>query len=200
MRIALFYCLSAHLLCFSQKVKLEKNQAAPSIIAEDIYGKKLDLTSLQGSKKVLISFHRYASCPICNFKIRELVKHYDNLSKSGVEIIVFIESSKDKILAAYKNLEIPFYVIADPENKYYKLYGVRKNTLKIVSGVLNKNTRKMLRENWHTEGERGGEGYTNRMGADFIIDLNGNIEDVQYARFLGDGMNIERVKNCVVRQ
>lgn len=182
-----------------QSKKLKINTKAPNIIIEDIFEKKMDLAALNGTKKVLITFHRYASCPICNFKLKELVKHYKELSAAGLEIVMFIESSKPKILQSIKGLEIPFYLVSDPENIYYKKYGVKRNTLKLVTGMLNKNTRKMLRENWHVEGKREGEGFNNRMGADFIIDLNGNIEDLQYDRYFGDGMDITRVKNLVVK-
>ncbi len=184
---------------FSQNKKLEINTKAPNIIIEDVFEKKLDLAALNGTKKVLITFHRYASCPICNFKLKELIKNYQELKAAGLEIVMFIESSKPKILQATKGLEIPFYLISDVDNVYYKKYGVKRNTIKMITGLLNKKTRKMLRENWHVEGKREGEGYSNRMGADFVIDLNGNIEDLQYGRYFGDGIDINRVKNLVVK-
>lgn len=183
-----------------QSKKLLKNTKAPNIIATDITGKKVNLTEFSGSKKVLITFHRYASCPICNFKIRELIKNYKDLSENGMEVVMFIESSKEKILQATKNLVIPFYIIPDPKSEYYKIYGVKRNSLSAVTGILNKNTRKMLRENWKNDGSRGkDDGYYNRMGADFVVDLNGNIEDLHYGKFLGDGLDIQMVKNMVVK-
>lgn len=197
--LSLFFFVSIMLV--AQSKKLQKNAKAPNIIATDISDKKINLTEFAGAKKVLITFHRYASCPICNFKIRELIKNYKDLATNGMEIVMFIESSKEKILQSTKGLEIPFYVIPDPKSEYYKIYGVKRNSVTAITGFLNKKTRKMLRENWHTEGERGkDDGYFNRMGADFVVDLNGNIEDLYYGKFLGDGMDIQRVKNMVVKQ
>lgn len=56
--------------------RLQANDRAPEFVARDFLGAPVDLQPLRGHK-VMLSFYRYASCPLCNLRMRDLIRGYD---------------------------------------------------------------------------------------------------------------------------
>jgi len=99
---------------------LIKNKPAPSIVANSINDEQIDLSRLHG-KKVLIKFHRFSGCPVAQNQIHELIERQNELNAAGIETIVFLHSTKKKILSNFK--ETPgLHIIPDRQKKFYKLY------------------------------------------------------------------------------
>jgi peroxiredoxin Q/BCP len=115
-------------------MKLKKGQVAPDFDILDIEGKKIKLSDYK-DKKLLICFFRYAGCPFCNLLLHNLIVRYPKLNESGLEIIVFIQSPKESIIertVQKQHLKSPFPLIADPDQKVYKLYGVEPSLSKFA--------------------------------------------------------------------
>ena len=53
-----------------------------------INGSNFSLSSLKG-KKVLLTFYRFARCPMCNLRINEILKRYDELGKNFTMVGIF---------------------------------------------------------------------------------------------------------------
>ena len=51
--------------------KLKKGAQAPNFRATNYLGDGINLNDLRG-KKILLSFHVFASCPFCNLRVNEL--------------------------------------------------------------------------------------------------------------------------------
>ena len=101
-------------------MKINIGDILEEITLPNINGSNFSLSSLKG-KKVLLTFYRFARCPMCNLRINEILKRYDELGKKISEL------TKDKYLRlklgnqAYKNL------------KYYNNFeNIYKNWEKII--------------------------------------------------------------------
>ncbi len=68
--------------------KLNVGDSLPSLILVDAFGDTTFTDNLIGHK-ILITFNRYVSCPLCNFRTHELLENYDSLNKQGLIFISF---------------------------------------------------------------------------------------------------------------
>jgi peroxiredoxin len=99
---------------------LLKNQLAPEFVANSINEEQIDLYAFRG-KKVLLKFHRFSGCPVARNQIDEFMKHQKELNAAGIETILFLHNSKDKVGSLLH--EVPgLHIIADRQKKIYKLF------------------------------------------------------------------------------
>ena len=76
-------------LTFAQN-KFKPGDQLPELVLSPVYGDSIRTSQLKG-KKILITFNRYVSCPLCNFRTHELLEHYDTLKLNGLVIISIYE-------------------------------------------------------------------------------------------------------------
>lgn len=110
--------------------RLEPGQKAPDFTATDVSGHKVALKNYKDSY-VLLVFLRYSGCPFCNLAIHRLAMEYKQLRENDCEVIAFIQSSKENIETNIYNrhaLKPQYPIIADPDMKIYKKYGVTKTS------------------------------------------------------------------------
>jgi len=70
---------------------------------------------------VLIKFHRFSGCPVAQNQIHELIERQNELNTAGIETIVFMHSSKEKILSNFK--ETPGYIsLLTRQKTFFRLY------------------------------------------------------------------------------
>lgn len=169
---------------------LLKNQVAPEFAASSINGDKIDLQEFQG-KKVLLKFHRFSGCPVARSQIRDFTKRQKELYEAGVETIVFLHNSNDKVTSIFQ--ELPgLHIIADKQRKIYKLF---QSEFK-VSQLFSFNS-------WMATFKAFFRGYFplfNRfqvsivgIPSDFLIDEKGFIRELNYGRHFGDSWTASQV-------
>lgn len=99
---------------------LKKEQPAPEILANSVNDELVSLNALKG-KKVLVKFHRFSGCPVCQYQIHELIKQQHELNAAGIETILFMHSSKNKILANFNEVK-GLHIIPDKQKAFYMKY------------------------------------------------------------------------------
>ena len=67
-------------------------EKAPVFDAIDINGRPVRLTTLRG-RPLMLSFHRFSSCPFCNLRIHQLKTRYTQLHGQGLEVVTVFEST-----------------------------------------------------------------------------------------------------------
>ncbi len=72
-----------------------------------------------------LQFRRFAGCPVCNLHLRTFVRRHDELTKAGVREVVFFHSDPDELRKHAADL--PFHVIADPDKRHYREFGVESS-------------------------------------------------------------------------
>lgn len=178
--------------------RLAPGERAPIFQATDLQGQTIDLANMHGDT-ILLSFFRYASCPLCNLRVRELIQEHDRLAAIGVSVLAIFQSPAERILQYVGRQKPPFPIIPDPQIKLYQLYGLEsswKGFFRAWSIGLPKVIRAVI-GNRFLPGTV--EGDLNRIPADFLINAQGLLIDVHYGLDIGDHIPLSRVINRVDR-
>ena len=62
-------------------MRLKALSKAPCFQTIDTQGRQISLGQKR-TKPLFLAFFRYASCPLCNLRISELIRNYDELQKT----------------------------------------------------------------------------------------------------------------------
>jgi len=185
------------LLSFGQKI--HQGDKIPELVLSPVFGDSIRISELKG-KKILVTFNRYVSCPLCNFRTHELLAVYDTLKQNGLVIISVYESTKELLSEYTQKEDVPFFMIADPGEKLYRLFRVQKSWWKSFAGIFKDYKRKHSggKKLFKSTYER--DGSINRIGADFLIDGNGIIQTAYYGKFVGDHLPVEDIIKWVLKR
>lgn len=159
-------------------------------MARDFLGAPVDLHPLRGHK-VMLSFYRYASCPLCNLRMRDLIRGYDAWAEQGLRMIAVFQSPASSIATHVGRQDAPFPIVADPTMELYRRYHVEQRwTAMFKPSVFMTAVRAMK------AGMRPGrmEGPANRVPADFLIREDGVIEVAYYGADVGDHLPVEQLE------
>ncbi len=173
-------------------MRIKEGQKAKDFTVKDIYGNEISLKDYK-EKKLLLSFFRYASCPLCNLRVNQLTTIFPTLDSKGLQILAFFESPKESILKYVGTQDTPFPIIADPERIVYKLYGVEKSLLGYILGGISLKMLKALRMGYKIEGA---EGQKTLLPADFLID-NLTVKRAYYSKRISDHLPIEELTELI---
>ncbi len=177
--------------------KLEKGDKAPTFTMETINGESLDLDNLnKEGKTVFISFLRYAGCPVCNLRVHELSKQYEDLMARNIQMIVVFESSKETLLEYTKDADSPFPIVSDEDNVFYDSFGVKKSFGKVLKTAFNKDAKSKMKKGKELYGDKEykRDGALTRITADFVINTKGIIETAYYGTYIGDHLDLDSLK------
>lgn len=112
---------------------MEVGQCLPRIILPAIDGSEFDSKSLKG-KKYLITFFRFATCPLCKLRVAQLAKLKAELV-GNCEVVTIFESEIEH-LKKHANKQIAIFpILADYNRQYYELFGVKKSLLGLFRGI-----------------------------------------------------------------
>ncbi|MBC8323643.1 MAG: AhpC/TSA family protein [Candidatus Marinimicrobia bacterium] len=167
--------------------RLGINEKAPDFFIKDIFGVEHSMAKYKGQKWML-SFFRYASCPACNLRVRELIQVYDELQGKGLSILSVFESPKESILKYVGKNELPFPIIPDPERELYKLYGIESSWIKYILGA--PTVMKAILKGIFP-GKM--EGDLAILPADFLINEDGTIHTAYYGKNIGDHLDFQHI-------
>jgi peroxiredoxin len=169
-------------------MKMKEGSKAHNFSVIDLSNKKISLEDYR-NEKILLSFYRYASCPLCNLRISQIIGKYDELNKKGLKIIAFFQSSRDSMIQYVGKQDVPFPLIPDPKREVYKLYGIEKSWIKYILGGMTGKMRK-ARKLGYKIGKM--EGQLNLVPADFLIE-NLTIKRAYYGKNIGDHIPFEEI-------
>ena len=181
----------------SENLIVELNVAAPAFNLIDIFDRTIDLRNYKG-KKVFIGFFRHAGCPFCNLRVHNLMKIRGKLLEMNMEMIFFFESKKDLMLQSIFHKEVsPVPLIADPEKKWYSIYGIENSPLKssmshLTSFIQTAISAKRKKLPIHLMAS--GESFST-IPAEFLLDENLVIRKIHYAP-----RNVGRIAIKVIEQ
>lgn len=178
-------------------MRLKPGQPAPIFIGRDMYERTVSLAQYQG-RKVLLSFHRAAVCPLCNLRLRYLIDRYDTYRRQGLEIIAFFESSPERARHYLERQRPPFPIIPDLGREVYSLYGLESSLLGTAKAMLTR--RPMYRDaaRYHIGGNLWQniihmDGMMGRRPADFLVNGDLRIQVAYYGRDAGDFMPFKEI-------
>ena len=174
-------------------MRLENGKAAVNFSSHDIGGRTISLTDYT-DKYLLLSFYRFASCPFCNLRVHEMSQRYAELHARGLEMVAVFQSPADKILKYAGSVQRPFPIIADPDRRLYRAYGVETSWAGLARAVVTRFP-DLLRAVF-AEGFLPGtiEGEIQRLPADFLIGPDSRVLHAYYGRDIGDHMPLQYIE------
>jgi len=179
-------------------MRLKENEMAPYFCVQDMNGKDFDLATPR-DKPLLIAFFRYASCPLCNLRVHELIENYDDLSEK-LEIILIFQSPKDKIEKYVGKQDIPYPLLPNPSKNLYYLYGVENSWLGFAKAWTLQIKRVFLAvvKNGYLPGSI--EGEIHRIPADFIVDTDNKVLKAFYGKDIGDHLPLSEIYEVLAHE
>lgn len=175
-------------------MKLRAGNKAKHFSITDVFGNVINTTEYK-NKKILLSFYRYQSCPLCNLRINKIIQKYPLYKENNLEIISFFQSPKESMLEFMDKQDCPFPIIADPEKKMYKQYGIESSFLKLLIGLANWKSSKEAFQKGFYPGKV--EGDMKTVPADFLIDENFTIRKAFYGSHIGDHIPFEDIEKFI---
>lgn len=164
-------------------------QLAPGFVGTTHTGDTIDLDAFRG-QKVWLGFYRWASCPLCNLRIKELIARHDRFASAGIQHIAVFQSPPERIAQYVGAQKPPFPLISDPELRLYEQYGVHANWLgmfyprvfvrafqAMMAGLLSIRT----------------DGPKAMVPADFLVDPEGLVWRAYYGAAISDHIPFEDV-------
>jgi len=116
---------------------LQEGDQAPEIHGEDQNGQVIGFDRFEG-QKVILYFYPKDNTPGCTSEACNLRDNYQDLKEMGFEIIGISPDSQQSHQKFIDKNNLPFRLIADPEKKILKDYGVwgeKKRFGKVYEGV-----------------------------------------------------------------
>ncbi len=176
-------------------MRLKVGQRAKPFSVQDIHDRQVTLEEYAG-QWVLLAFLRFVTCPRCSLRIYSLSLRYPVLRERGLQVVAFVESPKDLILSRNYAAEAPFPIIADPEQQFYRLYGVKNSRFGLFWG--GHFYKAQIREAASLGfGEPDVVGNDYRMPADFIINPQQIIRVAHYGRHSADTLSLDAIEKSL---
>jgi len=177
-------------------MRLKPGDQAIPFSAETIDGQTISLEQFAG-KPLLLMFYRYASCPMCNLRLRDFAEHYPRLHERGLEVVAFFHSQARNIRANAGKRNYPFHLVPDPGYKVYQRYGIETSWLRFMLSMALPSfyidwVRAMRYGIWG-----GVDWQMGKMPADFLIGPNGRIVKAHYGQEIGDHLSVMEVENTL---
>jgi peroxiredoxin len=173
-------------------MRIKKGDIIEDIELPGYDGSRFKLSNTKG-KKVLLTFYRFASCGVCNLRINEFVKRYEEFGKNFTMVGIF-HAPVDFLKKNMDRHNLPFTVLADENFEYFNKYDVERSYGKLFSAIIFKVHRFFL------AGIKGYlpvqfKGHVDIVPVDVLINEEGIVEDVYYGESdIADHMPFEKVK------
>lgn len=175
---------------------LSPGTTAPDFTFSGVDGVALRLSDLRG-RKVLLAFLRNAACALCNLRVRHFIRHYNQWSEQGLEVVAVFESPNSNMSQYVGRQEAPFPLIADPQADLYNLYGVEVSEEKVQATIADLKTQTFVDEaaaaGFALTPEEGSN--MHRIPAEFLINENGIIQVAHYGRLVTDHLPLDVISD-----
>lgn len=172
-------------------MRLKPGDTAPPFETTTIDGRPIRLDRYRG-QKLLLAFFRYASCPLCNLRISELIRHHAELKMQGLHIVAIFQSPPERLPQYAGRQEPPFPLIADPDCRLYRLYGVESSWSGFLKGGLRVGALATAMAKGFLPGPMDGD--KTRIPADFLIDPDLVIQTTYYGKDIGDHLPLPAIR------
>ena len=164
---------------------------APQFSLPAIDGSTFNMADMKG-KRVILTFFRFSTCPLCNMRIRKIVQRWNEFSKDAVMVAVF-DAKLGELQKRMKKHDAPFVVVADETYEQFNKNGVKKSFFKFMWGALRSPLTLM---------QATLRGYVpltlsisklSTIPVDILIDEEGKVVEAHYCKDTADHLPLERM-------
>lgn len=171
-------------------MKLAPGTTSPDFTAAAWTGETVSLQQHRGHP-VWLAFFRYASCPLCNLRVHDMIERFGDFEAKGLKILAVFQSPPNSVTEYVGKQEPPFPLICDPEESLYALFGLDSSVFAFANPANLWNFAKTAPKGLLKLGRM--DGTKTRIPADFLIDADGVIRTSFYGRKIADHIPFELV-------
>ncbi len=176
-----------------EQQKVEPPKAAPTFTIKDVAGSTINLADYKG-KKVLLCFYRNVGCPVCNLRFHELEGQAAYFKSKDLIVLSVYESSAVNMKHYVGNEYYYSVMLPNPDQSLYQLYDIDRSMGKVMKGMFHGAMGKMKAGKKLFKKKMKQDGNKDRIGADFLIDENGNVLIAHYGKYIGDNLPVSEIK------
>ena len=164
---------------------------APQFSLPAIDGTTFNMSDMKG-KRVILTFFRFSSCPLCNMRIRRIIQRWDEISNDAVMVAVF-DAKIGELQKRMKKHNPPFVVVADETYEQFTKNGVKKSFFKFIWGAM-RSPLTLLQATL-----RGFVPLTmsisklSTIPVDILIDEDGKVVEAHYCKDTADHLPLDRM-------
>jgi peroxiredoxin len=162
-------------------MELRVGVRAPALVMEALDGSRLDCGQPGGA--VVVSFTRYAGCPVCQLHVGRVAAAMPEFRARSCAVWMVFQSTPERLQPAMDGWQPGFAAVADPAARWYDAFGVGP---KLAGYVYPRSLRALGRAMLASKRHGRFEGRETQMPADFVIDRAGRIAFAHYGRDVGD--------------
>ena len=171
--------------------QLSSGDEAPQFTLPAIDGSTFNMADMKG-KRVILTFFRFSTCPLCNMRIRRIIQRWNEFSKDAVMVAVF-DAKVGELQKRMKKHDAPFVVVADETYEQFNKNGVKKSFFKFMWGAL-RSPLTLLQATLR--------GYVpltlpisklSTIPVDILIDEEGKVVEAHYCKDTADHLPLERM-------
>jgi peroxiredoxin Q/BCP len=169
---------------------LQPGHIAPDFQANTWDNQPIQLSALR-EHKVWLAFFRYASCPLCNLRVRDIILRHPQLTAQNIKVLAVFQSPPETIAEYVGQQAPPFPLISDPDEILYKQYQLQTS----LAGFLHPKNMLVVKDAMKAGFKPGKmDGSKTRIPGDFLITRTGFLADVFYGKVIADHIPFERVE------
>lgn len=164
---------------------------APQFTLPAIDGSTFNMADMKG-KRVILTFFRFSTCPLCNMRIRRIVQRWNEFSKDAVMVAVF-DAKVGDLQKRMKKHDAQFVVVADETYEQFNKNGVKKSFFKFMWGAM-RSPLTLLQATLR--------GYVpltlsisklSTIPVDILIDEDGKVVEAHYCKDTADHLSLDRM-------
>ena len=164
---------------------------APQFTLPAIDGSTFNMADMKG-KRVILTFFRFSTCPLCNMRIRRIIQRWNEFSKDAVMVAVF-DAKVGDLQKRMKKHDAPFVVVADETYEQFNKNGVKKSFFKFMWGAM-RSPLTLLQATLR--------GYVpltlsisklSTIPVDILIDEDGKVVEAHYCKDTADHLSLDRM-------
>lgn len=168
---------------------LSVGDTAPEFAVESLDGASVRLSALRG-EPVWLAFFRFASCPLCNYRVHEMVERWETFASRRFRLLAVFQSPASRLRDFVAEQRPAFTLIADPDMALYELYGLESSVLAAMTPhVAAVGFRAATTPGIKLIGPI--DGPPMRVPGDYLIDREGVIREVYRGRDIADHIPLE---------
>lgn len=166
-------------------MSIKVGDIAPEFSEESVSGKNVEL---EKGQVTLLTFFRFASCPFCNLRLREL-QQFSN-THSNIEVVGIFGSPKGEVEKSISIHNLTFPLISDTHGNLYREYGIKKSFLGMIKGMVTRFPTLMKAIFIDHFIPLRTHGHLLTMPAEFLVDNNGVVKVAHYGSDEGDHIDL----------
>lgn len=177
-------------------MKLSKGQQMPDFKYQSPYKDgEQSFAEFANGKKTYVVFLRYYGCTVCRLDLHIYAQRIKEFADKDVQLAVVLQSDPNLVKEEAPLGTFPFEIMCDPTQAVYNEFEIvpAKSKLALVGGGIFKTVKKMnAAKSFGFEHGRY-EGNEQQLPAMALVNANGEIEYVHYAKNLSDMPSVDEM-------